>query len=136
MKSDDTNTYTMSYYEENELFWGPAYLYLGEIFKNGPKKAVNHKFYLVYSWVFYIIWKWIIKVSSCRVIPKTKALVIKKIVTPEALLIYHWCIFLFIKANFHLSISGDRSVFLRSIFHYGYARWLKNREIWRSMKIS
>ena len=28
----------MSYYEENELFWGPAYLYLGEIFKNGPKK--------------------------------------------------------------------------------------------------
>ena len=39
MKSDDTNTYTMSYYEENELFWGPAYLYLGEIFKNGPKKG-------------------------------------------------------------------------------------------------
>ena len=39
MKSDDTNTYTMSYYEENELFWGPAYLYLGDIFKNGPKKG-------------------------------------------------------------------------------------------------
>ena len=28
----------MSYYEENELFWGPAYLYVGEIFNNGPKK--------------------------------------------------------------------------------------------------
>ena len=74
---------------------------------------------MVYSCIFYIIWKWIIKVRSCRVITKTKALVRKKIVTPEALLIYHWCIFLFTKANFHSSISGDRSVFCDRFFIIG-----------------
>lgn len=40
----------MSYYEENELFWGPTYLYLGEIFKNGPKKNFKRLSTTNFAW--------------------------------------------------------------------------------------
>ena len=50
MKSDDINTYTMKYYEENELFWGPVCLYLGGIFKNGPNKDFKRLSTTNFTW--------------------------------------------------------------------------------------